>query len=177
MGALSQNAQTTAGQSYTGSILACQCERRSRRLHRQVERPNASGTQECSGAGVHGIHITMLSAPPAPLNLEFDFRQDPSPLEPRQHLGDGGRLPRRMRNHPASQQADGRTGASGTQRTSSIQSGAKPTYDSVGTMATSCSAGILGPTSSGSGASVSTPQVVAQMSSPPPVTLLSPFHA
>ena len=75
-----------------GSILACQCERRARRFHRQVEWPNTIGADQRSGAGVHGIHI-QCRRHRRHLESGIRFPARPLPLEPRQHLGIGRRFP------------------------------------------------------------------------------------
>ena len=89
MATLSQTLQTTAGQQYTLSFwLANQL--RARRLHRQMERYDPVGADQCAGAGLHAIHLHShcnrtdfrpgIRRPPRSVALEFG-----------QHLSDSAR--------------------------------------------------------------------------------------
>jgi Right handed beta helix region/Bacterial Ig-like domain/Protein of unknown function (DUF642) len=169
-GTLSQNIQTTAGQSYTVQFWLA----------------NASGGPDDFTAKWNGQTLVALKNAAAQgyteytynvvgtagtSNLEFDFRQDPSywSLDNISVTAVGSQTNAQPSGITAS---NGQTGAV---TNALAQSNPAPSQnDSVGTMATLLSQYMA--TSNGSGASVSTPPVVAQ-SSPPPVTLVSPFHA
>ena len=170
-GTLSQNIQTTAGQHYTLDFWLA----------------NASGGPDDFTAKWNGQTLLALKNTSAQgyteytydvvgtagtSNLEFDFRQDPSywSLDNISVTAVGSQTNAQPSGITAS---NGQTGASVTNALA--QSNPAPSQnDSVGTMATLLSQFMA--TSNGSGASVSTPPVVAQ-SSPPPVTLVNPFHA